>query len=135
MKKQSGGGNYPYRYFHANAVPFKPCQCQNNKQEGGAIRMPYRYFHPNATPFQPCNSCGAVRDPVYYNDFVRNQGCQGYNSCNMTGGARKQTGGFPVGAPFTYFTEGKPLKYNYSMKDTYSGTPTFDHVGANHFWH
>jgi len=132
--QKGGANNMPYRFFNANATPFK--SCSGCGQKGGSVGLPYRYFNPKATPFKPCASCGQK----YYNDFndAKSKGCQGYNSCNMTGGAKRQAqkqtqcGGFPTGAPMTHFTNGKPLKYNYSLND--GDTPVFDHVGHNNFW-
>lgn len=122
MNKQVGGGvHQPYRFFHPNAQPFKPCKgcgsmipvAKPSKQEGGGVSMPYRWFKPNAIPFKPCSNC----------DFG--------NVC----GGRRQTGGFPTGAPMGVFSQGEQqLKYNFNLEENFSGLPVFDNVGRNNFF-
>lgn len=127
---QEGGGNLPYRYFNPQATPFKPCGgstggcgcsggCGCGQRGGGCA-----------------GGCGKDIGGIYYNEFRRHEGMHAYNSDNMTNGAApyNQMGGNPTHAPLHVFTEGEPLTYNYSLKENFSGTPTFDRVGKNFFW-
>lgn len=110
---QRGGsaGPRPYRYFHANATPFQPCQLCGGvnpapPQQGGGQNIPLRYFNPEAKPFSPCG-CGKqgirrmessntsdFKGNAYYNDFpeypVYNDVADDYNGSGCTAQANEK---------------------------------------------
>ena len=135
-KQQGGGIRMPYRYFHPDAKPFTPCAGGCHSQSGGGCPCGCENGCHCDSGCTNCKCDPTGHDPyaIYYNDFRRHEGMHAYNSSNMTGGSYRQRGGNPTAAPLHVFTEGEPLKYNFSMNENFSGGPVFDTVRPTKFW-